>query len=134
MCPPYLASPSSDLSHCLYWYLAGSCLPITYHASALVSLKFSFPGAEVQLTDHTRDPTQNGKTDIDQEISIASSLEEDGERGEEDGEEVKANVRLGRSSLANCSGTGMDSEPLPSGKAECQKRTVDEPVPAMLIR
>jgi len=40
----------------------------------------------------TRNPTQDGKKDVNEEICGASSLEEDGEGWEEDGEEVEADV------------------------------------------
>jgi hypothetical protein len=67
---------------------------MTYQASKFVSLEFSLASTEVQLTNDARNPAQNGKTDVDQEISIASCFEEDGERREEDGEEIEADVGL----------------------------------------
>jgi hypothetical protein len=55
---------------------------------------------EVQHTDHTWNPTQNGKKDVNQEISTASSLEEDRKGWKEDGEEIEANIGLGSILLA----------------------------------
>lgn len=36
--------------------------------------------------DDTRDVTEDGQQDVDKEVSAASALEEDTERGEDDGE------------------------------------------------
>lgn len=44
----------------------------------------------------TRDPAKNGQEDIDEEVRIAAGLEEDGERGQEEGQEVEAHVRGSR--------------------------------------
>jgi hypothetical protein len=85
---------------------------MTYQASALIRQpQILLPRCKGPLTDHARNPTQNRKTDVDQEVGIASSLEKDGERGEEDRQEVKANVGLRKRSLVNCPGTGMESSP-----------------------
>jgi hypothetical protein len=89
-------------------------LPITYQASKFVSLEFSLASTEIKLTNYARNPAQNGKTNVDQEIGIASCLEEDSERREEDGEEIEADVGLERSSLAKCS--NIDSRALPHWK------------------
>jgi hypothetical protein len=43
----------------------------------------------------TRDPAQNGQTNVDQEITVAASLEEDGERWQEERQEVEAHVGSG---------------------------------------
>lgn len=40
----------------------------------------------------TRNPTQDGQTDVDQKISTASSLEEDTKRRKDEGEEDLADV------------------------------------------
>ena len=57
---------------------------------------------EVRLTKYTRNPTEDRKTDVDQELGITSSPEEDGERGEEDGEEVEAHLGLEGKLLGSC--------------------------------
>lgn len=42
--------------------------------------------------DDTRDPTQDGQTDVDQEVSTTSALQEDTQRRQDDGEEDLADV------------------------------------------
>lgn len=42
--------------------------------------------------EDSRNPTENRQTDIDEEIGAAAGLQEDGERGEEEGEDVEADV------------------------------------------
>lgn len=37
--------------------------------------------------DDARDVTQNGQQDVDEEVGVASSLQEDAQRREEDGED-----------------------------------------------
>ena len=46
--------------------------------------------------DNTRDPTQNGETDVDQEVAVAASFEEDSKRRQEECQEVEAHVGGGR--------------------------------------
>lgn len=46
--------------------------------------------------DDTRDVTQNGEQDVDEEISIAASLKEHSERGEDDGKNDLANIAVKR--------------------------------------
>jgi len=45
--------------------------------------------------DDTRNVTQNGEQDVDEEISVASSLEKDTERREDDGEDDFADIGCG---------------------------------------
>lgn len=45
--------------------------------------------------DDTRDVTQNGKTNVDEQISAASSLQEDTQRREDDGKDDLADVGSG---------------------------------------
>lgn len=40
----------------------------------------------------TGNPTQDGQTDVDQEIRTATTLQEDTQRGQDDGEDDLANV------------------------------------------
>jgi hypothetical protein len=49
--------------------------------------------------DDTRDPTQDGQTDVDEKISTASSLKEDSQRREDEGEDELADVTMTRQSL-----------------------------------
>lgn len=58
------------------------------------------PGRPLMLTnnpprmDHTGNPSQNRKQDIDQEVCAAAGLEEDREWGQKNCEEVEADVGL----------------------------------------
>lgn len=38
--------------------------------------------------DNTRDPTQDGQTDVDQEVAVAAGFEEDSKRRQEERQEV----------------------------------------------
>lgn len=42
--------------------------------------------------DDTGDPTKNGQTDVDQEVGIASALQEDTQRRQDEGEDELADV------------------------------------------
>lgn len=42
--------------------------------------------------DDTGNPTQNGQTDVDQQVSTASALQEDTQRRQDDGEEDLADI------------------------------------------
>lgn len=44
--------------------------------------------------DDTRDVTQNGQEDVDEEIGIAAALEKDTQRRKEDGEDDFADVAI----------------------------------------
>lgn len=44
--------------------------------------------------DDTGDPTQDGQTDVDQEVSTTSALQEDTQRRQDDGEEDLADVTV----------------------------------------
>ena len=46
---------------------------------------------------HARDPPQDAEADVDEEVGAAATFEEDGQRGEEDGDEVEEDVALDRS-------------------------------------
>lgn len=46
--------------------------------------------------DNTRNPSQDPKADVDEDVCAASPLDADGGRGDEDGEEVEEDVRAGR--------------------------------------
>jgi hypothetical protein len=72
-------------------------------ASGLVSRGFlrsgtvegSTPRADhVQGVDNTGDPTQDGQTDVDQEVSTTSALQEDTQRGQDDGEDDLADITV----------------------------------------
>lgn len=49
--------------------------------------------------DDTRDPTQDGQANVDQEISAASSLKEDAQRRQDEGEDDLADVARRKSVL-----------------------------------
>lgn len=40
----------------------------------------------------TRNPTQDGQTDVDEEVSATATLQEDTQRGEDDGKDDFADV------------------------------------------
>jgi hypothetical protein len=50
----------------------------------------------VQSVNDTRDPTQNGQTDVDEEVSTASSFKEDTQGREDDRKEDLADVTVSR--------------------------------------
>jgi len=49
---------------------------------------------ERRRTNDTGNPAEDREEDVDQEVGIAASLEEDSQRWQEDGEEVEAHVGL----------------------------------------
>jgi hypothetical protein len=49
---------------------------------------------DVHGVDNTRNPTQDGQTDVDEEVSTTSSLKEDSKRGEDEGEDKLADVAI----------------------------------------
>jgi len=61
---------------------------------------------DVESMDDTRDVTEDGEQDVDEEISVASSLEEDTQRREDNGNNDFADVRCGErhvgGSLRDC--------------------------------
>jgi hypothetical protein len=44
--------------------------------------------------DDTRDPSQDGQTDVDQEVSTTSALQEDTQRRQNDGEDDLADITI----------------------------------------
>lgn len=64
--------------------------------------------------DDTRDVTQNGKTNVDEQISAASSLQEDTQRREDDGKDDLADVAV-ESMLASRS-SGIPSIAIATGR------------------
>jgi len=44
--------------------------------------------------DNTGNPTQDGQTDVDQEVSTASVLQEDTQRRQDDGEDDLADITV----------------------------------------
>jgi hypothetical protein len=50
---------------------------------------------DVQSVDDTREVTQDGEQDVDEEITAASALEEDTDRREDDGKDDLADVAGG---------------------------------------
>lgn len=56
--------------------------------------------AHVQGVDDTRDVTQNGQTDVDEQVSVASSLQEDTQWRQDDGKDDLADVAV-ESTLAS---------------------------------
>jgi hypothetical protein len=44
--------------------------------------------------DNTRNPTQDGQTDVDQEVSTTSALQEDTQRRQDDGEDDLADIAV----------------------------------------
>lgn len=55
----------------------------------------------VHRVNDTGNPTQDGQTDVDQEIRAAATLQEDTQRGQDDGEDDLANVTRKRISVSN---------------------------------
>ena len=49
-------------------------------------------GRHIQSVNDTRNPTQNGQTDVDEEISTASPLKENTQGREDDREEDLADI------------------------------------------
>lgn len=47
---------------------------------------------DIHRVDDTRDPTQDGQTDVDEKISATSSLQEDTERRQDEGENELADI------------------------------------------
>lgn len=52
------------------------------------------PAGNIHCVDDTRNPTKDGQTDVDEEISTASCLKEHSKRGEDEGEDKLANVTV----------------------------------------
>ena len=50
--------------------------------------------SNIQSVDDTRNVTQDGQTDVDEEVSAASSLEEDSQWRKENGEEDFADITI----------------------------------------
>lgn len=48
----------------------------------------------VHRVDNTGNPTQDGQTDVDQEVSAASALQEDTQRRQDDGEDDLADIAV----------------------------------------
>lgn len=75
---------------------AESCLVLEYDVPAnQISRPWyavSMQGKHVQSVNDTRDPTQDGQTDIDEEISTASPLKENTQGREDDREEDLADI------------------------------------------
>lgn len=46
----------------------------------------------IQSVDNTRDPTQNGQTDVDQQVGTTAALQEDTQRGQDDGKDDFADI------------------------------------------
>lgn len=44
--------------------------------------------------DNTRDPTQDGQADVDQEVRATSALQEDTQRGQDEGQDDLADVSV----------------------------------------
>lgn len=52
--------------------------------------------------DDTRNPTQDGQTDVDEEVSATATLEEDTQRRQDDGEDDLADVTVGYQVSFSC--------------------------------
>jgi len=48
----------------------------------------------IHRVDDTRNPTQDGQTNVDQEVRAASALQEDAQRRQDDGEDDLADVTV----------------------------------------
>jgi hypothetical protein len=70
----------------------GICIPLVSITSKRKRKKRD--GRKGRPTNNTRNPAEDREEDVDQEVGIAASLEEDRERWQEDGEEVETHVRL----------------------------------------
>lgn len=51
-------------------------------------------GHHIQSVNDTGDPTQDGQTDVDQEVGTAATLKEDTKRREDEGEEDLADIAV----------------------------------------
>ena len=70
--------------------------------------------------DHTREPTQDGQTDVDQEVSTTSALQEHAQRRQDDGEDDLANVtRKGIFVSKKLRYPGQDDDNLRSSERHC---------------
>jgi hypothetical protein len=68
----------------------------------------------VQGVDDTRDVTQDGQDDVDEEVGAAAALEEDTDGWEEDGEDDLDDVAVEREcQLRLVSSSGRESRALP---------------------
>lgn len=56
----------------------------------------------VHGVDDTRNPTQDGQTDVDEEVSATATLEEDTQRRQDDGEDDLADVTVGYQVSFSC--------------------------------
>lgn len=48
----------------------------------------------VQSMDDTWNPTQNGQTDVDQQVGTTAALQEDTQRGQDDGKDDLADIAM----------------------------------------
>lgn len=51
--------------------------------------------ASIHGVNDTRNPTQDGQTDVDEEVGAASALQEDTQRGQDEGQDELADVTEG---------------------------------------
>ena len=74
----------------------------------------------VHRVNDTGNPTQDGQTDVDQEIRAAATLQEDTQRGQDDGEDDLANVtRKGIFVSKKLRYPGQDDDNLRSSERHC---------------
>ena len=74
----------------------------------------------VHRVNDTGNPTQDGQTDVDQEIRAAATLQEDTQRGQDDGEDDLANVtRKGISVSKKLRYPSQDDDNLRSSERHC---------------
>lgn len=74
----------------------------------------------VHRVNDTGNPTQDGQTDVDQEIRAATTLQEDTQRGQDDGEDDLANVtRKGISVSKKLRYPSQDDDNLRSSERHC---------------
>lgn len=81
-----------------------------------------FPEGHIQGVDDTGQPTQDSQTDVDQEVRITSLLQEDTQRGQDDGEDDLADVTISQVSQIPRVGT-LEREKRCRGSGNSTKET-----------
>lgn len=75
--------------------------------------------------DDTRDPSENGQTDVDQEVSTTSALQENTQRRQDDGEDDLADVTVEMVSMFEVGSATVVIEKERSRRIEASKAQVE---------
>lgn len=67
-------------------------LPIRRHHNLLGSCRPTVLGNDPPGVNDTGDPAEDGEANVDEKVGAAAGLEEDGDGGQEEGEEVQEDV------------------------------------------